>query len=339
MTDRSDKTRRRQATLASLCAICWAGSAAAQAPPALSQITVSPATSTPIARPAGPAGVPVAQPARSYVSPEAEQATQTGYNTDPNAALQRYVPPLASQINNGQVALPIQGLPPQRVGGTAAGASADAAKTVTGFAPTLSDEDLERLLQEKTGPSLPDATLGAHEGQAAMEGELRREKAVLALRSEVDKDLLGVLAQEQEIRIAREKGKKPLAIMSDGSAGTPPAAEPKGPAKDSDIAGITGDGDRSAKPVPVVYEIGGIGRSLTASVLIPYEGDRQDVRVGSRLPPDLTVVDIEPSVVLVADSSGHRMALPTGRSVPANAPQRRRTADQASLSAPAGTAQ
>jgi hypothetical protein len=139
---------------------------------------------------------------------------------------------------------------------------------------------------------------------------------------DVGKKTLEELKQEDALRVALARSKLPLATgtptIAGGTASTVQQATPP-PTNSEGIAGVNLAGKRASNAVPVVFAIGGIGKRRTADVLVPYSGARE-VSIGSTLPNDLTVVEIDPFTVIVVNPDGQRMSLPMGRSVPATPP-------------------
>jgi type IV pilus biogenesis protein PilP len=209
---------------------------------------------------------------------------------------------------------------------------------ITGIAPPLTGNELDSELNSQAGPPLPDAQLTGHRADASLEMDLKNRSALLDLQTSVNDKLLGVMKQDEELRIAYARTQMPITVFptidsdgataeqaltnsqnsgsstaSSGTAGTAGATVPTAPDTGTTTTAPT------PVPVPVVYAIGGIGSNLTADILIPYSGARE-VTVGSNLPNGLKVVKIDPFSVLVRSSDGNIYSLPMGRSVPSTPP-------------------
>ncbi len=252
---------------------------------------------------------------------------------NPTAQQQGDPPPIDQQASPAAKALataiqkagrpPAQGGPDIPSGvGVPSGENPIDGPTASGIAPPMDPDELRAALAQRNGPPLPDAQLSTHRNEAGQEADLRRQSAILDLRLDVGKKTLEELKQEDALRVALARSKLPLAIgtpaIEAGTTSTAQQAAPP-PTNSEGIAGVSVAGKRASNAVPVVFAIGGIGKRRTADVLVPYAGARE-VSVGSTLPNDLTVVEIDPFTVIVVDPDGQRMSLPMGRSVPATPP-------------------
>lgn len=218
--------------------------------------------------------------------------------------------------------------------------------TITGIAPPLDNETLDRTLAESTGPSLPDATLSKHYQEGLIEADIARRTQLLTAQNALDSEVVTSLNNIQAIRIALAKTKLPIIVSAEGQGnGSGPSQNPEAPGIPASYAtpaptqtqGLIMPADSSAPqgseprteapsrqpptPMPVVYGITGPVNGLTAHVLVPYNG-MHDVRVGSRLPGGMVVSSISPapaSLVMVRTKDGER-ALTNGTSVASTPP-------------------
>lgn len=308
--------------------------AAAQAPTGPADVRSTPGAGAPPPTASVPASSDPAPNPRS-------QAAAFTHPEGAANALRSLLPAEARAINGVQPAanpdsdIPVTGV---RFGSLPGGGTSPSPTPTTlpsGLTAPLPQSDLEAALASRTGPPLPDAQLGSHSGEAAAEAELRRRDALLTLRGTVNQKLLDNITQEQAIRIALAKAALPVVLPSDGNTGAPAGTGPlAGKPGEGDTAGVVNTADQP-QPVPVVFEIGGLGRDLTAQVLVPYAGERQ-IRRGSLLPQGLTVVEIDPFAVIVEGPDHIRKALPMGRSVPATPPDNKQLVISATTPTPPG---